>query len=764
MKKLASLLILIGAIYWSFDSLLPSVPDDQELRKNEFSVVNAMAHLKVISQKEHYLGSAAHAEVRDYIIKELEKLGFAPETQKGLVNSMRLGDLASPENILARKKGSGVGKALVLMSHYDSAPHSSFGASDAGTGVVTILEGLRAYLSENPAPRNDIIVLITDGEELGLNGAELFVKEHRWAKDVGIVLNFEARGSGGPSYMLMETNGGNTSMVNAFAGAGVEYPVSNSLAYSIYKLLPNDTDLTVFRERGDIDGYNFAFIDDHYDYHTARDNYNNLNINTLQHQGSYLMPMLRYLAKKDLSLIKAEVNDDTIYFNTPLGFFTYPFSWAMPMFIATIFLFLGVLIYGLKKTRLTAKGIGKGFVAFLLVILLTGSLSYYLWPFLNWLYPGYGDMLHGFPYNGHDYIAFTVFISIAIAFAVYRRYRIEKGVANFVVPPLFVWLLFNGFLVFELRGATFFIIPVFIGIAMLFLSLRQRHPNVVLLSILGAFPLLILAIFAVILPVGLGLDALITTALVTVLLFGLLIPVLGRYRRKRVLSVLFFLIAFIFFIKAHFNADFNAERQKPNSLVYLIDTDNGTAHWATYDRVLDGYTKAMLGENPKPSSEEVTFNSKYGSQWTYAKTAPVKEIPVSQITMSKDTVVDGIRQMQFELIPQRLLNRMEFFAPEEVQFYRLSVNGVSVLEQKDSDSKLVEREGERIFYYFRDDQAPIEVHMEVPNVQPTQLVLYEISYDLLDHPLFSVPERTDAMIPMPFVVNDAIIAKQTLRF
>jgi hypothetical protein len=45
-------------------------------------------------------------------------------------------------------------------------------------------------------------------QELGLNGAALFVTQHKWAKDIGLVLNFEARGSSGPSYMLMETNKG----------------------------------------------------------------------------------------------------------------------------------------------------------------------------------------------------------------------------------------------------------------------------------------------------------------------------------------------------------------------------------------------------------------------------------------------------------------------------------------------------------------------------------------------------------------------------
>src|SRR5690606_39288806 len=62
---------------------------------------------------------------------------------------------------------------------------------------------------------------------------------------------FEARGTSGPSYMLMEVNDGNSEMVKGFAKANPRYPVSNSLMYSIYKTLPNDTDLTVFRERSE---------------------------------------------------------------------------------------------------------------------------------------------------------------------------------------------------------------------------------------------------------------------------------------------------------------------------------------------------------------------------------------------------------------------------------------------------------------------------------------------------------------------------------
>src|SRR5690606_40095868 len=112
--------------------------------------------------------------------------------------------------------------------------------------------GINSLLKSGEKPKNDIIVLFSDAEELGLLGANLFVSKHRWSKDVGLVLNFEARGSGGPSYMLLETNGGNKNLIESFNQANVEFPVANSLTYSVYKMLPNDTDLTVFRELANI--------------------------------------------------------------------------------------------------------------------------------------------------------------------------------------------------------------------------------------------------------------------------------------------------------------------------------------------------------------------------------------------------------------------------------------------------------------------------------------------------------------------------------
>ena len=225
-SRLLAILLLALAVAGSFWSLLPVYGPDETAESAAFSTDRAFSYVEKIGAKPHGVGYPAHAEVRNYIVSELEKLGLKVELQEGYTAG-DWGNLSRATNILAKIPGSNPGnKALVLMSHYDSSPHSSYGASDAGSGVATILEGIRAFLSGEERNKNDIIVLITDAEELGLNGAALFVQEHPWSKEAGLVLNFEARGSGGPSYMLIETNRGNAKLIAGFPRSRSAVPSS----------------------------------------------------------------------------------------------------------------------------------------------------------------------------------------------------------------------------------------------------------------------------------------------------------------------------------------------------------------------------------------------------------------------------------------------------------------------------------------------------------------------------------------------------------
>jgi hypothetical protein len=411
----ASFLVLIVMIWYAFHSQTPSSDLKDHVPETKWSTARALDHVKAISLKPHFVGSDAHNDVKKYIETELKKMGLDVTTQKGYDISWN-GNMSQPENILARIKGSESGnKALVLLTHYDSDPHSSKGASDAGSGVATILEGVRAYLAVNKVPKNDIIICITDGEELGLNGASLFVNKHPWAKNVGFVLNFEARGSGGPSYVLVETNGGNRKIMEEFMAAGTDYPVANSLAYSIYKMIPNDTDLTIFRQDGDINGLNFAFIGDHYDYHTELDSYERLDPNTLAHQGSYLMPLLNHFGNLDMTdRVMVAQGDDLVYFPLPIvKMVSFPFSWLAAMIIVSGVLLLFLIILGIRKRRITAKYLFGGFIPFLGSLTIGFLLSKYGWEAIQ-TGEFYIDQLHGFPYNGYWLLAASAFAAVTI--------------------------------------------------------------------------------------------------------------------------------------------------------------------------------------------------------------------------------------------------------------------------------------------------------------------------------------------------------------
>jgi len=72
-------------------------------------------------------------------------------------------------NIIARLKGKGDGKAILVIGHYDTVP-SSPGAADNGYSVAAMLETLRRLRAGGPLD-NDVITLFSDGEELGLLGA-----------------------------------------------------------------------------------------------------------------------------------------------------------------------------------------------------------------------------------------------------------------------------------------------------------------------------------------------------------------------------------------------------------------------------------------------------------------------------------------------------------------------------------------------------------------------------------------------------------------
>lgn len=755
-SKTLALLLLFFAVYWSYKSLMPSYSPDEDSVQEQFSTDRALFHVKNLSIEPHAVGFPGHARVRAYIIAELKKMGLETITQEGYTAG-DWGNLSKATNILARIKGSGDGKALLLLSHYDSNPHSSYGASDAGSGVAAILEGIRAFLAENKTPKNDIIILITDAEELGLNGADLFVNNHPWAKEVGLVLNFEARGSGGPSYMLIETNRGNGTLIKEFAKANPKYPVANSLAYSIYKMLPNDTDLTIFREDGDIEGFNFAFIDDHFDYHTALDNYDRLDRTSLAHQGSYLMPLLHYFSDADLDNLKSL--DDYVYFNLPFfRLVSYPFDWIWPMFGIAVLLFVLLLFDGFRKKKLQLKDVLKGFAPLLITLAINGIVGYFCWNIITWWYPGFKDILHGFTYNGHTYIAVYVLFSLAVCFWMYHQFR-KTSTPNLLVSPTFVWLIISGLVAYYLPGASFFVIPLFGLLAAFMVTINQEEPNPFLLVFLALPAVFMYSPFIKMFPVGLGLKMMVAATLFTTLLFFLALPFFSKLKNKNTLAYLFLFLFFAFGISSHISSDFNEERPKPSSLLYVYNADEDSAIWATYDYSPIGWNNQFLGDEKRgPGPEEYkTLSSKYATKLTYIADAPQKDITLPWIDTVKDTIIGENHILEVCVTPKRDVNRLDVYT-NLVPLNAAKVNRIAL-----SDDFLQKRRNRLVTHYITNNEYT-ELELSFPKDSVLELSFYEASNDLLSHKDFSIPKRPETSIPMPFVLNDAILTIKTIKF
>jgi hypothetical protein len=288
----ALFVFLVGAAMGVAGTRPPS-PQPEDAPVERFSGMRDQATLSRILEAgvAHPTGSPANQAVRERIVAELRDLGYAPELQKA-TSCSRFGSCGHVTNILARGGRPG-GRAVLLVAHYDSVP-AGMGAADDGMGIAVLLEVARA-LAMTPALAGPVLFLFTDGEEAGLLGAEAFVKSHPARQEVGVVVNVEARGSRGASLMF-ETSDGGAWLVRAFSRAS-KRPLTSSLFYAVYRRMPNDTDLTVFKRVG-LPGINLANVGGVEHYHTPLDDLSNLSHATLQHHGDSALGLVRELAGK----------------------------------------------------------------------------------------------------------------------------------------------------------------------------------------------------------------------------------------------------------------------------------------------------------------------------------------------------------------------------------------------------------------------------------------------------------------------------------
>lgn len=765
--------LLSLSVYLSLKGIYPQVYEYNSNDSQKFSV-NRAAHLVgEMSQEPHFVGASAHSTVRNYIVQAFENLGLEVSLQSGTVIT-DYGIMASPTNIVCKIKGKQpkAGSDLLILSHYDSAPFASLGAIDDAAGVATILETLRALKAQQFQFKNNVIICITDAEEIGLLGAKLFVEKYPEIKDIGLVLNFEARGTSGPAFATLETNGNNAALVKAFAAAHTPYPVANSLYYEIYKKMPNATDATIFRVEKNIPTFFMAFIDNYFFYHTAMDKKEKLSLRSLAHQGSYLMALLPYFGNQDLTQLSSQ--DNRVFFNVPIiGLLHYKDNFALPLFLLAVVGFLVLLYWGVKRKKTSWSSIGISFLLFLLNIILAGVLAYLGWKIILWCYPQYKEIIHGFPYNGYFYIAAFIFLVWGIFRWIFWKWIQGKYLFSSILVILFFMLMLNAWIVFAFKGASFFILPVLSLIIAGGFCLRQNpiHPLLAL-----AFALLAIFIFLPLIafiPVALKMEAIVASLVLLIILLYLILPIQHFIPIKKPFPIKVFVIGLVLILIAHFKGQFSPEQPRPNSLLLLVDQDEKKAYWKTYDETLDEWTSLYFKEEEKQNQSQQMEMANIGlsattevKPFTKTQATAYLDIPATTIIKTIDTLSNGNLRYALQIIPNRKLNLIALNSPQSIDFSNISGNQIpikSLATRHPKSNKSPTKESNRLLTYFPNGADTLHLSFEVNQDLHPVIEVFGISNDLLQNPWIKVPARPENTMPKAFVVNDVIVTKQKIE-
>lgn len=760
-----AIVIFLGLFVWlSLRSSSPPAAIGSDAAPGVFSSGRALVQLRSITQRPHPIGSLEHDVVRDYILREISAQGLTPSVQKTTAVNRYWGGVlrtGTVQNLLARLEGTEPGKAVLLVAHYDSWPQA-FGASDDGTGVVTLLETLRALKTGSPL-KNDVIFLFTDGEESGLLGANAFVEEHPWFADVGLALNFEARGSRGPSIMF-ETSEQNGWLIREFAKAAPQ-PVSHSLAYEIYKLLPNDTDLTVFRKRG-LAGLNFAYIDGQPSYHTQLDSVSELDERSLQHHGSYALALTRHFGNLDLREVRAP---DNVYFDllaTKLIY--YPVSWARWLSVMVVILLTGLVVFGFRHGRLSLKGLALGVLALAVSAIAAAGLTTLIWRMVYKLDYSSNESLQAGTYHTNIYLLSFIALTMGLTAAVYALFSRKVSVENLTAGALLWWMILLILTCVYLPGATYlFTWPLLFMLAPFWLILKRRssQPSLKLLIILliGALPAVALTI-----PLlhqiftGFGLHGIWVVAVLFVLLLGLLVPHLALVARpnKWVLPGASVLVSVVLLLIGIVRPDFDAAHPKPNSLFYGLDANAGTAIWGSFDDQPDEWTARFLSPRPENRPLPVFFSS---ITTPYLQTtAPVAPLDAPNVELLDDKSNNDVRTLSLRLTSPRQANVLTLFLDSKVKVLRATVNGKLI--DSGNTPALKSFTNHWVLRYFGPPAEGVYVNVEVKTSEPLKVRLLDLSYGLPQLPGAPATDRPDYMIPASMSSNHSTLVSRSFTF
>jgi Peptidase family M28 len=744
-SALLSVLIVAVAVGAAFYCLVPPAVVPDTAPATEFSASRAFEYLKVIAREPHPTGSAANAHVRDYLIQQLQGLGLDPQVQRTGITSL-LDIYPGPyaagivENVMARLRGTSSTGAVLLMAHYDSVSTAP-GATDDGSGVVTLLETLRA-LKNGPPLRNDVIFLFTDGEELGEVGSQGFVSEHPWAKDISAVWNMDSGGSCGAADIDIS----NGWALQEFKKV-VPHPLTSSIGAELAKLGPPGGDDTLVFDRKKLTIADVSYGGCQFRYHTAKDDVENIDLRSVQHLGIYTLAVARDWGSANLGETPAPL--DSLFFVIPGRIVSYPAALVRPLTAFLVILFVIVLVLGLRRRQLRLRAaLALASLLWLGSTLLCASVAALLWWALKRL--GLVNFSYSSAYNARTYALAFVALTIAEGLAVFGFSRRRIDAENLAIAGLFWYLILaalSGWLTPGLN--VLFAFPLGLGLLSLVVSFRSGGDRMLstILRLLFAVPAIFLfTLLIAAIDMGLPgdpLPSLVISVILTAILLMFLAPQLDPITGAGNLcvSAAFALAGVVLLAWGAFHSGYDNGHPRPDTIAYWRDADTGKSSWISLDEKPDTWTSQFLRGRVEKATQNIFVSP--GDRILKSE-APPLPLPAPQITLLDDSSAANERVLRFRLASERQPSTL-WVSVQNATILRATIDG------KNAPSKMVDpRDKLWGFYYAAPPARGIELMIAVNPSDRPQITLTDQTNGLPEIRGFHTKPRTPDLMPLNY--------------
>ena len=741
-KRLVVLAALLVLAAWSIVRVTrPPRPVPATSPDTVFSAERAMRHVEEIAVRPHAMGSADHDRVRDYLVTQLALMGLRPQIQATTAVGTRYQSAGRVQNVLAWMPGADTtGKAVLVVTHYDGVGAGPAAGDDAA-GTAALLETVRALRARKTPLTHDVFFLITDGEEAGLLGAAAFVREHKWAKDVAAILNFEARGTSGRSFMF-ETGPGDRAIVRTLRAAGDV--TAGSVFTTVYRLLANDTDLSELTVLG-VPALNFAFTSGVERYHTSHDDVAHLNPGSVQHHGAQMLALVKNLANGQLPLPRT---GDATFFDLPfVGLISYPLALAVPLAIVALVLAVGAAV---RAGWRSALGV------IVVIVAVVGAAYPVAWYLSGAIVQLHQRLSAGSAPQWRAITGLTIAL-FAIAFSLLCYGVAKRWVTDRVLQTgaLVVWALMAAVLSLRAPGASYlFVWPAVAFAAAMFVPERRRP---IALWVAAALTLLLLGGFAYgVSVVSLGVEGggaialAVLSSLVVFLLMPLVVDVVGGARFAgagwaAVAGLVSMVIGFI-------TVRSNDAHPIGTALVYAQAADSGDAWFGSFARFRDDWTRSAIGT---PAAAPPWTNRLAGSAFV-GRSVPRVPIAMPNATYIRDTIIDGARRVVFRV-----------FGPPGNESVRLRALNTPVsrtaIDARVADTtRYRQRRRDWLMEFWAVPDSGAVFALSIPPGTPLDLELVSRVSGLPAIPGVNIPTRPSNIVPVQY--GDATYAYKRLRF